>query len=61
MDKRCSQRNCKKKLKTMRFGCPRCSGSFCLRHQLPEAHDCPVAVLPLKACGAIIPAKISFI
>lgn len=61
MDKRCNFPGCKKKLKTMRFDCQWCTKSFCLAHQIPEAHRCTAPVPSIKADSAIIPEKISFI
>uniref|UniRef100_A0A6C0KB83 AN1-type domain-containing protein n=1 Tax=viral metagenome TaxID=1070528 RepID=A0A6C0KB83_9ZZZZ len=61
MNKRCSLPDCKKKLKTMRFECQWCSETFCLAHQIPEAHNCADPVPRSKADQAVIPAKISFI
>jgi predicted nucleic acid binding AN1-type Zn finger protein len=38
--KRCSFPGCKKKLTLLNNYSCRCCLSFCMKHQLPESHDC---------------------
>ncbi len=35
----CSHQLCKSKLKLTDFDC-RCSNRFCMKHRMPETHDC---------------------
>jgi len=37
--KRCSFKDCKKKLKLTDIEC-RCKKRFCIKHRLPELHNC---------------------
>jgi predicted nucleic acid binding AN1-type Zn finger protein len=36
---KCSHSTCNTKLKLTDFNC-RCSNRFCMKHRLPESHDC---------------------
>ena len=36
---KCSHSSCNAKLKLTDFNC-RCSNRFCMKHRLPESHDC---------------------
>ncbi len=36
---KCSHSTCNTKLKLTDFDC-RCSNRFCMKHRLPESHDC---------------------
>ena len=39
MNTRCRHENCNKKLKLLYFEC-KCGLAFCLKHKMPELHNC---------------------
>ena len=52
---RCNQSDCKKKLMLSDMPC-RCSKRFCLKHRLPETHECGFDhknVKPIKLEGCV--------
>jgi len=59
---KCHHKGCKIKMKVLKFSCKYCCSDFCLKHQLPEDHNCTssmkeVVILP----GPVVPSKLTFI
>jgi len=41
-DNRCEMNDCRKRTYPLGFHCKFCCKTFCLKHQLPENHDCDI-------------------